>query len=111
MKTLFSVLWAALLVFTTFLVASPAIAGDLAHGAQIFANNCAACHAGGGNVVNAAKTLKKSDLEANSMLSLDAIKTQVKNGKMAMPAFNGRLTDADIEDVASYVLAQAEKGW
>jgi cytochrome c6 len=28
-----------------------------------------------------------------------------------MPAFKGRLTDAQIEDVATYVLAQADKGW
>ena len=37
--------------------------------------------------------------------------TQVTNGKNAMPAFSGRLTEADIEDVATYVLDQAEKGW
>jgi cytochrome c6 len=35
----------------------------------------------------------------------------VTNGKNAMPAFQGRLTAEDIDDVASYVLEQAEKGW
>jgi cytochrome c6 len=35
----------------------------------------------------------------------------VLNGKMAMPAFKGRLTDEQIEDVATYVLDQAGKGW
>jgi cytochrome c6 len=107
-------LWALgvlLIASMVWIGSAPAIAGDSANGAQIFSNNCAACHAGGGNVINAAKTLKKSDLEANSMDSLDAIKAQVTNGKMAMPAFKGRLTDAQIEDVASYVLDQAEKGW
>jgi cytochrome c6 len=29
----------------------------------------------------------------------------------AMPAFGGRLSAEDIETVANYVLAQAEKGW
>jgi cytochrome c6 len=28
-----------------------------------------------------------------------------------MPAFKGRLTDQQIEDVATYVLSQADKGW
>jgi len=28
-----------------------------------------------------------------------------------MPAFLGRLTDQDIDDVATYVLDQAESGW
>ncbi|MBF2035022.1 MAG: c-type cytochrome [Leptolyngbyaceae cyanobacterium T60_A2020_046] len=89
----------------------PAAAADLAHGAQVFANNCAACHVGGGNVVNGAKTLKLADLTAYEMASIEAIKTQVTNGKNAMPAFKGRLSDTDIEDVANYVLDQAEKGW
>lgn len=86
-------------------------AADLDHGAQIFANNCAACHIGGGNVVNGAKTLKQADLEQYGMASLEAITTQVTNGKAAMPAFKGRLSSEDIADVATYVLHQAEQGW
>ena len=45
------------------------------------------------------------------MYELEAIKTQVTQGKLAMPAFASRLSKSDIEDVTSYVLAQAEKGW
>jgi cytochrome c6 len=88
----------------------PALA-DVTDGANVFSANCAACHIGGGNLVNATKTLKQSDLEKYAMASLDAIKTQVTNGKAAMPAFKGRLTEQQIEDVAMYVLDQAEKGW
>ena len=45
-------------------VAKPmAMAVDLKQGAMLFKNNCAACHAGGGNLVNAMKTLKKDALE------------------------------------------------
>jgi cytochrome c6 len=88
----------------------PALA-DAADGAKVFSANCAACHIGGGNLVNATKTLKQGDLEKYAMASLDAIKTQVTNGKAAMPAFKGRLTEQQIEDVAMYVLDQAEKGW
>ena len=102
------------LVFITAIVfafPSPALAGDAASGKKIFSANCAACHAGGNNVVNATKTLKKEALEKYSMNSLDAIVNQVTNGKNAMPAFIGRLTDAQIEDVATYVLSQAENGW
>ena len=89
----------------------PALASDVANGVKVFGANCAACHIGGGNAVNAAKTLKKADLEKYEMASLDAIKTQVTKGKNAMPAFGGRLSAEQIEDVASYVLAQSEKGW
>ncbi|MCU0568418.1 MAG: c-type cytochrome [Oculatellaceae cyanobacterium Prado106] len=90
---------------------SPAIAGNAESGAKVFAANCAACHMGGGNVVNSAKTLKKADLDQYQMASVEAIKTQITNGKAAMPAFKGRLTDTEIEDVAAYVAEQAEQGW
>ncbi|NEP18675.1 MAG: c-type cytochrome [Leptolyngbya sp. SIO4C1] len=102
---------AALITAISLLWATPAVAADLAQGAQVFSTNCAACHAGGRNVVNAAKTLQKSDLEKYDMASLEAIKYQVQNGKNAMPAFSGRLTAEQIENVAAYVLDQAENGW
>ncbi|MGJ3251661.1 MAG: cytochrome c6 PetJ [Elainellaceae cyanobacterium] len=109
MKHLISVIVA---IAIALLVCIPsATAADVNDGAKVFANNCAACHMGGGNVINGAKTLKKSDLEKYDMASLDAIKYQVTNGKMAMPAFRGRLSDSQIENVAAYVLDQAETGW
>jgi cytochrome c6 len=99
------------LVVCLFAWATPVLAGDAAAGRQIFANNCAVCHIGGGNVVNRAKTLKLSDLEQYQMASLEAIQTQVRQGKNVMPAFGGQLSEAQIEDVATYVLEQAQQGW
>lgn len=66
---------------------------------------------GGGNAVNPAKTLKKDDLVANGKDTADAIITQVTNGNGGMPAFGGRLTPEQVENVAAYVLAQSDKGW
>lgn len=100
-----------LFAIAIFAVPSPVLAGDAANGAKIFSANCAACHAGGNNVINGAKTLKKDALAKYEMNSLEAIEYQVQNGKNAMPAFKGRLSDAQIEDVATYVLSQSEKGW
>ncbi|MFM7425934.1 MAG: cytochrome c6 PetJ [Elainella sp.] len=94
-----------------FWLSSPALASDLANGAKVFGSSCAACHVGGGNLVNAAKTLKKADLDKYEMASLAAITAQVTNGRNAMPGFGGRLTPEQIEDVAAYVLDQAEQGW
>ena len=109
MKRIISVLLLAVTVFT-FAFSSPALA-DAAAGAKIFTANCAQCHAGGKNLVNKAKTLKKADLEKYGMYSAEAIISQVTKGKGYMPAFKGRLKPAQIEDVAAYVLAQADKGW
>ena len=99
------------LAVAIFVFASPAWAGDAANGAKIFGANCAACHAGGNNAVNPQKTLKKADLEKYEKHSIEAIVTQVTYGKNAMPAFGGRLTEEQVEDVATYVLSQADKGW
>ncbi|MEL6129889.1 MAG: c-type cytochrome [Cyanobacteria bacterium J06554_1] len=101
----------AFMASALFLIAPPALAADAGAGAQVFSANCAACHIGGGNAVNPAKTLKQDDLIANGKDTADAIVTQVTNGNGAMPAFGGRLTAEQIENVAAYVLAQADKGW
>nr|QWK41665.1 cytochrome c553 [Akkesiphycus lubricus] len=90
---------------------NPAQAVDINNGENIFTANCSACHAGGNNVIMPEKTLKKNALEENSMNSVGAITYQVTNGKNAMPAFGGRLSEDDIEDVANFVLAQSGKGW
>jgi cytochrome c6 len=89
----------------------PSFAVDIESGAKIFKANCAACHALGRNNIVAAKTLKKEALEKYGMYSMDAIITQVTKGKNAMTAFGKKLKADEIENVASYVLAQADAGW
>lgn len=98
------------IALVAFAFARPALAADATKGAKVFAANCNACHLGGKNAVNPAKTLSKEDLEKYGKDSLDAIVTQVTNGAGAMPSF-ARLGKADIENVAAYVLEQAEAGW
>ncbi|HEY9907274.1 MAG TPA: c-type cytochrome [Thermosynechococcaceae cyanobacterium] len=99
------------IALSTIAFFSPVEAANLDNGAKIFNANCSACHLGGNNVIIASKSLKKEALEKYDMDSLDSITLQVTKGKNAMPAFGGRLNPAQIEDVASYVLQQSEKGW
>jgi cytochrome c6 len=86
-------------------------AGNPANGAKIFNANCAACHLRGTNVIIANKTLKKAALEKYGITTPAAIVAQITQGKNAMPAFEGRLQPSQIQDVAAYVLQQAEAGW
>jgi len=104
---------AAVVIVLVLLTVNPAIAAavDLKNGAKIFNANCSACHLGGKNLIITSKTLKKEALQKYGMDSLTAIKTQVLNGKNAMPAFKSRLNQIQIEDVAAFVLHQAEQGW
>jgi cytochrome c6 len=89
---------------------APAVfAADLDAGAQVFAGNCAACHAGGNNVIQPEKTLRKEALEQylEGGLKESSIVYQVTNGKNAMPAFGGRLDEEEITNVAAYVYDQS----
>ncbi|MEA5514652.1 cytochrome c6 PetJ [Nodularia sp. UHCC 0506] len=110
MKKIISLLLLGITIFT-FAFSSPALAANTVKGGQIFSANCAACHAGGRNLVQAQKNLKKDALEKYGLYSVEAIISQVTNGKNAMPAFKGRLKSEQIENVAAYVLEQADKGW
>lgn len=98
---------------TAGVAVSPAFAGDAGAGEQVFNANCAACHAGGQNVIMPEKTLEKDALDQYLAggRKESSVVTQVTNGKNAMPAFGGRLSDEDIANVATYVITTSEAGW
>jgi cytochrome c55X len=83
--------------------ASPAPAGgDPANGATVFAANCSGCHgsdAAGGAV---GPTLVSAELAAQSD---DFFRQTILNGRpgTAMPAWQGRLSDQEIEDVIAFL--------
>ncbi|WP_263971687.1 c-type cytochrome [Leptolyngbya ohadii] len=83
----------------------------LIHGAQVFQVHCEGCHINGGNIIRRGKTLKLKALQKNEMDSLDAIAQIVTNGKNNMSAFRDRLTEQQIQEVAAYVLSQAQTDW
>jgi cytochrome c6 len=91
-------------IFTFYLHGSSAT--NLEIGEKLFLSNCNVCHKDGNNIIIPEKNLKKETLESNGMYNLDAIIYQVTNGKNGMPAFGGRLSEDDIQNVANYVLAE-----
>lgn len=80
-------------------------------GATIFTQNCAACHAGGGNIVRRGKTLKLKALQRNHVDTEAAIAQLVTQGKGNMSAYGEKLTPEEIAAVSAYVLAQAMANW
>ncbi|MUG98963.1 c-type cytochrome [Scytonema sp. UIC 10036] len=112
-KVLLVVFAIALSVIFTF--TSSVLAAETSNGAQIFKDNCASCHIGGGNILIAEKNLKKeallSYLENYESDAIQAIVSQVQNGKNAMPAFKGKLSESEILQVAAYVFQKSEQGW
>ena len=94
-----------------FLQLEKVCANNLEKGEKIFQLNCSVCHENGNNIIIAEKNLKKENLESNGMNSIVSISYQVTNGKNGMPAFGGRLTEKDIEEVAIYIINQAEQNF
>jgi len=66
-------------VATVMLGSGAAFAVDIESGSQVFQDNCTACHAGGNNVIQAEKTLRKDTLDqyVASGLNEASIVTQV----------------------------------
>lgn len=95
--------------FTLFFF-SLALSNAVSAGA-VFDANCKSCHAGGGNIMDAKKTLSMADLKSNGVDTQAKIKALVSSGKAPMPGFKGTLDAAQIDSVSTYVLEQAKKGW
>ena len=98
-------MYKALIIAASIVMAGSAGAND------VFKKNCAACHKGGGNIMNPDKTLSKESLDKNKANSVAAVKKIISEGKAPMPAFAGKLKDEQIDEVAAYVIEQASKGW
>ena len=89
----------------------PAKALDTHNGAEVFNVHCIGCHINGGNIIRRGKNLKKNTLKRYGMDSLEAITNIVTNGKSNMSAYKEKLTTEEIQNVAAYVLEQAENNW
>jgi cytochrome c6 len=109
MKKLVTMILLILLVNINLI--SPALADDTINGTQIFSVHCAGCHINGSNIIRRGKNLKMKALKKNNMDSIEAIASIITNGKNNMSAYKDRLTEQQIQDVATYVLEQAENNW
>jgi cytochrome c6 len=79
--------------------------------ATLFDLHCAGCHPNGGNIIRRGKTLKAQALKRYGYVDAPEISTLIRQGKGNMSAFVDRLSSAEIDQLASYVLAQAQQGW
>ena len=74
-------------------------------GEQLFSDNCASCH-----TLAAAGASGKVGPDLDQLQpGPDLVTSQVNNGGGAMPAFKGKLTDAQTKELATYVSENAGK--
>lgn len=96
---------AIILSVVVILIAAPA-AFAAPDGGALYKTKCASCHgADGGGMTAMGKAMKLRDLRAPDVQKLsDAELTKVTaDGKGKMPAYKGKLTDADISAVVAYM--------
>ena len=98
---------AAAVILLAASIACPAFAQ--APGANFYNTSspkCAMCHGADGLAATpAAKSMKVLSFKDPAMLKASDAQffASTKNGKGKMPAYNGKLTDAQIKDVVSYI--------
>jgi cytochrome c6 len=87
------------------LTAGCAMAGSKIDGKKEFEEHCAVCHKGGGNIINPAKTLKRSDREANGIKSAGDIVKIMRNPGPGMTKFDKKtISDKEAKAIAEYVM-------
>ena len=80
-------------------------AAAAASGEDLFKLHCAACHAEGGNIINAKKTLKKADREANGVKTAKDVIGLMRKPGPGMTTFDAKtIPDKDAKAIADYIL-------
>jgi cytochrome c6 len=102
---------------------APAAPAAVLNTPDLFARTCGGCHTGGGNVVELGATLRSDDLARNGYSDAASVAKVIAGGKGKMYGFGegcapkgactfgARLSDADIDRLAAFVLEQAKAGW
>jgi len=80
--------------------------------AALFVQNCSTCHGTGGQGVRSKHTPDFTDPSFERSLSAQDVIAAIRNGKAggSMPAWSGKLSDAQINSLATYVRTLANSG-
>jgi cytochrome c6 len=86
--------------------AAPATSGH-----ALFEIHCVGCHPNGSNIIRRGKSLKARALKRHGYDTPAAVVDIITRGQGLMSAYGDRLTPAEIETLATYVLEQAQENW
>lgn len=80
---------------------TPSYASDTANGSKIYSTHCIACHGTSGiSVMVDTPNFSKGE---GLLVPDTSLLFSIKNGKNAMPGYQGILTDSEILDVIAYL--------
>ncbi len=98
---LLSVIVIAVLLFAALGVAKD----EKKSGEALFKENCAPCHANGGNIINPAFTLHKADREKHGVKTAKDIIGKMRNPGPGMTKFDEKtIPDKDAKEIAEYII-------
>lgn len=93
------------LIFGTSLLLFAATTATAETGEALFKKHCAVCHPDGGNIINANKTLKASDLKKNGVKGAAGIVKSMRTPGTGMTKFDKKtISDKDAKAIAAYIL-------
>lgn len=74
-------------------------------GEELFKQHCMSCHADGGNIINAQKTIGKQALKARGITDWKGIVKAMRNPGPGMTKFDAKaVPDKDAKLIADYIL-------
>jgi mono/diheme cytochrome c family protein len=90
-------------------ITSPTAAVDLENAKKIYVDKCLRCHGKNGRGDGPkAKELKKqpanyTDKKKMAAISDEKLKHEILDGTSPMPAYRGKLTDGEVDDLIAYI--------
>jgi cytochrome c6 len=107
-----SALGSAVLITIAVCLVAPAARADQVKGAEVFKAKCATCHGvDGKGETTAGKAMKVKDLASDDIQKQhdSEMKTVIEEGRNKMPAYKGKLTNQQIEDLIQFIRTLRKK--
>ena len=99
------VVMAMVMVFCCSAVTRGQNPAAVSEGEVLFKQYCQACHPGGKNMMNPAKTLYAQDLKKNKIETPEAIVKMIRKAPPGMTSFDEKvISDKDADAIARYIL-------
>ena len=105
-KSAITIGWLSTAVITGLIVTHSLARADGSGGEDGFKEHCAACHADGGNIIKADKTLSRSDRERHGIKSPGDIVRLMRKPGEGMTTFDATaISDKQAHAIAEYIVA------
>lgn len=100
-----SAAWLAVYAITGVVLTAPAALAAGMSGEAGFKEHCVSCHADGGNIIKADKTLSRKDREKSGIRNAKDIVRIMRKPGAGMTAFDKKtISDKDAKAIADYVI-------